>query len=197
MYSLNSQMQACKQLILLIFHAESVKQKTSHCCSHTWVTLKMIPLCPSLGLLVRRFRATVLLVMSPPAQYRQRAGTAEGRQHWQDGATGTSYIYHRAILTLSVCDVKGDRKSVLCMGSFVWYNSASGPFFWDRPTKLYHRGPPGEITAKKATESMWQSVGWWVWVVPHKSSRKLSTYRLVQDAGQAISPVKCLLGILL
>lgn len=32
------------------------------------------------------------LVMSPAAQYRHRAGTAEGRQSWQDGATGTYYI---------------------------------------------------------------------------------------------------------
>ncbi len=29
------------------------------------------------------------LVMSPAAQYRHRAGTAEDRQSWQDGATGT------------------------------------------------------------------------------------------------------------
>lgn len=31
------------------------------------------------------------LVMSPTAQYKHQAGTAEGRQSWQDGATGTTF----------------------------------------------------------------------------------------------------------
>lgn len=63
------------------------KKKKLH-TSHS----RIAPLCLSLGLLVRRFRATVLLVMSPAAQYGHRAGTAESRQSWQDGATGTYYI---------------------------------------------------------------------------------------------------------
>lgn len=49
---------------------------------------EITPLCLSLGLLVRGFWATVLLVMSPAAQYRHRAGTAEDRQSWQDRGDG-------------------------------------------------------------------------------------------------------------
>lgn len=77
---------------LTVSQPKEIKYYTStH--THTHTTAEIPPLC-LLGPISEELlgHSASSLVMSPAAQYRHRAGTAEGRQSWQDGATGTYYI---------------------------------------------------------------------------------------------------------
>lgn len=82
-----------EQCMLNINSLTAERNKILYPYTHTHTTAK-IPLLCLLGPISEELlgHSASSLVMSPAAQYRHRAGTAEGRQSWQDGATGTYYI---------------------------------------------------------------------------------------------------------